>query len=141
MSQAYSPQEFGAKVQAIIAALQAALPRGLAKAVTLVDNAAKANLSGSRKADPWTYPVPVRTPGGLRDNQHSEVSTPLSGVVFNTAAYAGAIHSGYGSEWAGRGKHRMTQRLARPFLDDAVAAANPTMVIQDEIQGALSAWA
>ncbi|NMW23477.1 hypothetical protein HFP05_03400 [Rhodanobacter denitrificans] len=141
MSQAYSPQEFGAKVQAIIAALSSALHTGVGKAVTLVNNAAIANLSGSRKAEPWTYPVPIRTPGGLRANQHSEMTTPLSGVVFNTSAYAGAIHGGNVSEWAGRGKHRMTQRLARPFQDDAVNTAQPLMVIQTEVQGALSAWA
>lgn len=141
MSQAYSPQEFGAKVQAVIAALNGALQTGVAKAVTLTNNAAIANLSGSRKAEPWTYPVPIRTPGGLRANQHSEMTTPLSGVVFNTSAYAGAIHSGNVSEWAGRGKHRMVQRLARPFEDDAVETAQPLMVIQTEIEGALQAWA
>lgn len=141
MSTSYSPQEFGAKVRAIIVALDAALKSGVAKAVTLVDNQAKVNLSGGRKAEPWTYPVPVRTPGGLRANQHSEMTTPLSGVVFNSAAYAGAIHSGYVSEWAGRGKHRMTQRPARPFMDAAVETVQPLMVIQTDVQGALSAWA
>jgi hypothetical protein len=141
VSISYSPQEFATKVRAIIAALDAALKSGVAKAVTLANNAAVANLSGSRKAEPWTYPVPIRTPGGLRANQHSEMTTPLSGVVFNTAAYAGAIHSGNVSEWAGRNKHRMTQRLARPFMDDAVETAKPLMVIQTEVEGALQAWA
>jgi hypothetical protein len=137
----YSPQDFATKVRAIIAALDAAMKSGVAKAVTLTNNAAITLLGGSRKAEPWTYPVPIRTPGGLRANQHSEMTTPLSGVVFNTSAYAGAIHSGNVSEWAGRGKHRMVQRLARPFMDDAVDAAKPLMVIQTEIEGALQAWA
>lgn len=142
MSQAYSPQEFGAKVQAVIAALNGALQTGVAKAVTLTNNAAIANLSGSRKAEPWTYPVPIRTPGGLRANQHAEMPTPLSGVVFNASRYAAAIHNGYVSEWAGRGKHRMRMKATpRPFLDDAVETAQPLMVIQTEIEGALQAWA
>lgn len=142
MSTSYSPQEFGDKVRAIIAALDAALKSGVAKAVTLTNNVAVANLSGGRKAEPWTYPVPIRTPGGLRANQHSEMTTPLSGVVFNTAAYAAAIHNGYVSEWAGRGKHRMRMKsVPRPFMDDAVESAKPLMVIQTEIEGALQAWA
>lgn len=141
MRAAYSPQEFAVKVRAIIAAMNDALRSGVAKAVTLTNTAAQKNLSGGRKAEPWTYPVPIRTPGGLRANQHSSMETPLSGLVFNTSAYAGAISSGYVSEWAGRGQHRMAQRPARPFIDDAVESAQPLMVIRNELEGALRAWA
>lgn len=137
----YSPLEFGAKVQAVIAALDAALISGVKKAAALTNRAAITNLSGSRKAEPWTYPVPVRTPGGLRANQQMQIESPTSAYVFNTAAYASAIHSGLVSQWAGRGKHRMVQQVARPFLDDAVETAQPLMVIQTEIVEALSAWA
>lgn len=137
----YSPLEFGAKMQAVIAALDKALITGVRKAATLVNRRAIANLSGSRKAEPWTYPVPIRTPGGLRANQQMQIESPTSAYVFNTAAYAHAIHSGMVSEWAGRGKHRMVQRLARPFLDDAVETEQPLMVIQTQVEEALSAWA
>lgn len=137
----YTPREFGIKVQAVLAALDAALASGIKKAATAVNKAAIANLGGNRKAEPWSYPVPVRTPGGLRAQQKMQIETPTIAYVFNTAAYAGAIHSGYVSEWAGRGKHRMVQRPARPFLDNAVETAQPLMVIQRDIEGALSTWA
>lgn len=137
----YSPLEFGQKVQAVLAALDKALAAGLKRAVTTTNKAAIANLGGSRKAEPWTYPVPVRTPGGLRAQQQSQIESPTSGYVFNTADYARAIHTGYVNEWAGRGKTRMVQRLARPFLDDAVETAQPLMVIQASVEGALQSWA
>lgn len=141
MSTSYTPQEFSAKIGAIIASLDEALSTGVKKAITLTNRAAIGFLSGGRKADAWSYPVPIRTPGGLRANQTTAMASPISGYVLNTAAYAGAIHSGLVSEWAGRGKHRMTQRLARPFLDDAVEQVQPLTVVQGNIEEALKAWA
>lgn len=142
MSTSYSPQEFVSKVQAVIAALDKALSSGVKKAATLTNRAAIANLSGNRKAEPWTYPVPVRTPGGLRAQQQMQIETPTSAYVFNTAAYAAAIHNGYVSQWAGRGKHSMRMKaFPRPYLDDAVETAQPLMVIQNEVVEALNAWA
>jgi hypothetical protein len=137
----YTPRDFGAKVQAVIAALDSALSRGVKKAATLTNRAAIANLSGNRKAEPWTYPVPVRTPGGLRAQQQMQIESATSAYVFNTAAYAGAVSSGDVSEWAGRGKHRMATRPSRPFIDDAVEIEQPLMVIQNEVVEALRAWA
>lgn len=137
----YTPAQLSERMAALAAALSGGLRRGLARAVTLVNKAAIKNLSGSRKAAPWSYPVPVRTPGGLRANQHAEMAGALTGYVFNTAPYAGAIHSGYVSSWAGRGKHRMAFHKPRPFLDDAVDAEQPLMVIQREVEGVLRAWA
>ncbi|WP_130617998.1 hypothetical protein [Dyella amyloliquefaciens] len=137
----YAPNEFAAKVGAIIASLDAALSTGVKQAITLTNRAAIALLSGGRKADPWTYPVPIRTPGGLRANQATAMASPISGYVINTSAYAVAIHSGLVPEWAGRGKHRMTQRTPRPFLDDAVAQVQPLTVVQGNVEEALKAWA
>ena len=141
MSAIYTPQTFSAKIGAVIASLDEALSTGVKKAITLTNRAAIARLSGGRKADPWTYPVPVRTPGGLRANQGTAMASPISGYVLNTSAYAGAIHSGLVPEWAGRGKHRMTQRTPRPFIDDAVEDVQPLTVVQGSIEEALKAWA
>lgn len=137
----HTPAQLSRKMLAIIKALDAALSRGMKKAATAVNRAAIKNLSGSRKAEPWTYPVPVRTPGGLRGNQAMQIESPTTAYVFNTATYAGAIHSGYVSSWAGRGKHRMVFHKPRPFLDDAVASEQPLMVIQREVEAELQAWA
>jgi hypothetical protein len=140
VSTSYSPQEFAMKVRAIIAALDAALVRGVAKATNAVLESAQANLDGHPDAAPWAYPVPKRT-GALASAMQARAETPLSGLVFNDKDYAWAIHSGVMPQWAGRGKHRVTQRLARPFMDDAVESAKPLMVIQTEVEGALQAWA
>jgi hypothetical protein len=137
----YTPRDFGAKVRAVIAALDAALARGVMKAATLTSRRAIANLSGGRKAEPWTYPVPIRTPGGLRAQQQMQMESPTSAYVFNTAAYAGAISSGYVSSWAGRGKHIMVFHKPRLFIDDAVETEQPLMVIQNEVVEAIGAWA
>lgn len=138
---ANTPAQLSKKILAIIKTLDAALNRGMKKAATGVNRAAIKNLSGSRKAEPWTYPVPVRTPGGLRANQGMQIDSPTTAYVFNTAAYAGAIHSGYVSSWAGRGKHKMVFHKPRAFLDDAVASEQPLMVIQREVETELQAWA
>lgn len=138
----YTPRELGAKMKAIIAALTAALSAGVREAITRTNRAALANLSGSRSAAPWTYPVPVRTPGGLRGNQGIQMDGRFAGYVLNAARYAAAIHNGYVSQWAGRGKHSMRMKAApRPYLDDAVETTQPLMVIQRRIEGALATWA
>jgi hypothetical protein len=138
---AYTPAQMSKRLLALVNALTAALSRGMKKAATAVNRAAIKNLSGSRKAAPWTYPVPVRTPGGLRANQGMQIESPTVAYIFNTAAYAAAIHSGYVSSWAGRGKHRMVFHKPRLFIDDAVESEQPLMVIQREVEGAIAAWA
>lgn len=127
------------RLQALAAALSAALRRGLGDAAKAVNDDARANLSGTRADPPWSYPVPRRR-GNLFRHQQQKVVDSHTAYVFNDAAYAAAIHNGYVSEWAGRGKHRMRIRPPRPFLDDAAESAQPLMVIQREVQGALLAW-
>jgi hypothetical protein len=127
-------------MRSLVAALDAGLRRGLTAAVKAVNTAVRANLNGSRSAPPWSYPVPRRT-GNLLRSQQQQVAYP-TGYVFNTATYAAAIHNGYVSEWAGQGKHRMRMKGdPRPFMDDGVETAQPLMVIQREVEGALQAWA
>jgi hypothetical protein len=58
-------------------------------------------------------------------------------IVGNSARYAHAIHSGNVSQWAGRGEHRMVQRQARPYLDDAVEEVDPAGIVQGGIREAL----
>lgn len=128
------------RMRSLVAALDASLRRGLTAAVRAVNTAVRANLNGARSDAPWSYPVPRRS-GNLLRNQQQQVAFP-TGYVFNTATYAGAIHNGYVSEWAGKGQHRMRMKGApRPYMDDGVETAQPFMVIQREVEGALHAWA
>lgn len=136
----YTPMELSRRLQALVQSLTAALRSGLGNAARAVNEAARANLNGSRAATPWTYPVPRRR-GNLFRSQQQKVVDAHTAYVFNDAAYAAAIHNGYVSEWAGRGKHRMRMKAnGRPFLDDAAESAQPLMVIQREVEGALQAW-
>lgn len=136
----YTPRTMPPHLRDFASAALAALDRGLSLALVATNRATQKNLMGGAAAEPWSYPVPNRT-SNLFTSQQQAKDTPTSGYVFNTAAYAGAIHSGYVSEWAGRGKHRMVQRLARPFLDDGVETAQPLMVIQNTFEKVLPQWA
>lgn len=118
----------------IRATLDASLDRGMTMALLAVERAQVKNLSGG--GAPFSYPVPVRTGNLRRSAGHSRESL-TSGYVFNTAAYAGAVHSGHVSEWTGRGEHRTVDRTARPFLTDAVEQSKPSMIVQAEISKGL----
>jgi len=136
----YTPMELSQRLQALVQSLTEALRRGLVNAAKAVNDAARANLNGPRAAAPWSYPVPRRS-GNLFRRQQQKVMDTHTAYVFNDAAYAAGIHNGYVSEWAGRGKHRMRMKASgRPFLDDAAESAQPLMVIQREVEGALQAW-
>ncbi len=136
----YTPRTMPPHLRDFSAAVLAALDRGVSLALVATNRAAQDNLSGGAGAAPWTYPVPNRS-SNLLTSQQQNKDAPNSGYVFNTAAYAGAIHSGYVSEWAGRGKHRMRAAMPRPFLDDAVETAQPLMVIRNTFEKALPQWA
>lgn len=136
----YGPLELSQRVQALMQALTEALQRGLKKGATAVNDFTRANLSGTRTAAPWSYPVPRRS-GNLLRRQQMKVMDTNTAYVFNDAEYAAAIHNGYVSEWAGRGKHRMRMKgEPRPYLDDGAERAQPLMVIQREVEGELQAW-
>lgn len=136
----YSAKVLSERTQALIAALDASLREGLLDAGNQTNDAAVANLSGSRSDVPWSYPVPVRHPSGLRSKQKMQIESATALYVLNTSAYANAISTGNVSSWAGRGKHKMITIFARPFVDDAVASVQPAMVIQRHVEGALNAW-
>lgn len=78
--------------------------RGLYKATHDVNNKAVEFLGGSNTAPPGSFPIPNRT-GNLFRGQGAAVNN-RAGFVFNTAAYAEAIHQD------------------RPWLDRAVDAVN-----------------
>ena len=111
--------------------LSAALQRGLLAAMSKVEELAQANLSGS--GAPFSYPVPVRT-GNLRGQLNAEQITPTAVEVFDTADYARAVHEGVFTQWAGRGKTRIVEKPARPFLTDALATADPTQIVLGELE-------
>lgn len=111
-----------------------AVTAGLRRALALVDAQAQALLSGA--GAPWSYPVPVRT-GNLRRHEGMRLLSPTSGMVFNTADYANAVHTGRVGQWAGRGKSVVVQRAARPFLDDALERVRPEDVVIGELLRAL----
>lgn len=123
-------KRYGARAAAIIGAIRASLR----KAALAVERAMVKRLSGS--GAPWSYPVPVRT-GFLRRSTFVQTPGDALAVVGNSAAYANAIHTGEVSTWAGRGKHKMQQRQARPYLDDAVKDADPAAIVSAGIKGAL----
>lgn len=124
-------QRYHARAAALIGAVRASLR----KAALAVERAMVKRLSGS--GAPWSYPVPVRT-GFLRRSTFVQMPDSNLAVVGNSASYANAVHTGYVSEWAGRGKHRMRMKAEpRPFLDDAVKDVDPASIVRDGIVAAL----
>ena len=123
--------ELAAKYRDLAARLDAALQRGLLTAMSKVEELAQANLSGG--GAPFSYPVPVRT-GNLRGQLGAEQITPAAVEVFDTADYARAVHEGVFTQWAGRGKTRIVDKQARPFLTDALATADPTQIVLGELE-------
>lgn len=109
----------------------AALVRAMRRAVIAVEIRAVDLLTGS--GGPGSYPVPVRT-GFLRRSTGSRV-VATTGIVFNTAGYAHAIHSGViAVGYRGQGRKHVD---ARPFLNDALAQANPGAIIRAAMAAAL----
>jgi hypothetical protein len=76
-------------------------------------------LSGGGDAAPGDYPVPIRT-GHLRRSAGFELHSNHRGAVFNTAAYAGAIHKN------------------RTFIDDPVAEVNPAKEYAAQVRGLMA---
>lgn len=115
----------------------AAIASGVASAmrdITIgVEREAVKRLTGGSKP-PGSYPVPVRT-GFLRRSMGSRYNTE-SGIVYNTAIYARAIHEGFSPY----GNPRVAYPIgARPYMTDAVAAVDPTVVVEDALNKALPA--
>lgn len=111
--------------------LDRALGLGMRDALVAVHNEAFDRLSGS--GAPFAYPVPVRHPsGGLRSRLGFRRIGNTAGMVFNTDPGAYAVHSGNSPRW-GRGA------VARPFLDDAVEAADPTARVRRRVIQAFAA--
>lgn len=126
-------ERFRRRAAAVVGAIRGSVRR----AALAVEKFATKRLSGSGAA--WSYPVPVRT-GFLRRSMFVQQPAPLFAIVGNSADYANAIHTGYVSEWAGRGKHRMRMKSsARPFLDDAVADADPAGMVRADVVAAVMA--
>lgn len=133
-------KQLGDDLQRLWAALDAGLHKGFKRAALAINTAAEDNLRGAKTAPAWSYPVPART-GNLLGSQNYKVEPGLVAYVFNNATYAGAVHSGRMSSWAGRGKHRIIYGDARPFLDDAVKDNPPELPIRTEIGKVIAAWA
>lgn len=111
---------FGAEMQRRARGLDAALSRGVRKALLAVETEASKLLSGSASAEPGTYPVPIRR-GTLRRSLGVRQLNAASGLVFNRAKYARAIHEGF----TPYGNKKAKRVAARPFLADAVEKADP----------------
>lgn len=116
------------------AAWNAAVRAGTLEVLKQVDAKAVDNLSGS--GAPGAYPVPVRT-GHLRRSQGFRLTDSTSGLVFNTAVYAAPIHAGRQTIRAAGGGHRQIATVRRPFLDDAAARVDMSMVFQAKVREAL----
>lgn len=109
-----------------------ALQRAMRRALVAVEGAAVDRLSGS--GAPGSYPIPVRT-GFLRRALGSRIVSPSEGLVFNTANYAWALHTGdiaVGHRGAGRKKVE-----PRPFLQDAVNDVLPADMVFRDMEAAL----
>lgn len=111
---------FGAELQRRARGLNAALARGVRKALLAVNIEASKLLSGSAAAEPGTYPVPIRS-GHLHGGLGVRQLNAASGLVFNRAKYARAIHEGF----TPYGNKKAKRVAARPFLADAVEKADP----------------
>lgn len=133
-------KSFASAINRLWTALDDGLQRGLKKAATAINDAAEDNLRGAKTAPAWSYPVPART-GNLLRSQGMDATETNAAYIFNTATYAAAIHSGRIASWAGRGKHKILYGDARAYLDDAVKAHPPEMVIGKEIGEVIQAWA
>lgn len=124
-------EQIAATYRGFAAKLSEALHRGLLKAMSAVEKAALANISGS--GAPFTYPVPTRS-RFLLQSLGSDVISQTAVEIFDSAPYARAVHEGVFNQWAGRGKTRIVQRPDRPFLTDALQSAQPTDIVAAELE-------
>lgn len=108
------------------------LPRAMHVALGRVHNQAVELVSGG--GEPGSYPVPVRT-GNLRRAMGYRVETIASGIVFNDAGYAQAIHSGELAVGYRGGKRKRVD--GRPFLEDAANLVPPGATISEMMAAAL----
>jgi hypothetical protein len=123
-----SPREVADRYRRRAAGLTAAVRRGIRRALVAVDNEASRNLSGAGK--PGAFPIPVRS-GHLRRSGGTRVLSDTSGLVFNRARYARAVHS---DGFHAYHNPRAPFYRARPFLAAAVETAAPTDIVQAELR-------
>lgn len=115
------------------ALLDDALRRGMRRALVAVDAQASRNLSGSGEAPARSYPIPVRT-GFLRRAGGVRQVSATSGLVFNRARYARAIHT---DGFKPYGNPRAATVDPRPFLQDAVDKVDPASMVFGELRRAV----
>ncbi len=125
-------REISAIYRARQAGLGAGLKRGMRKGLIEVDRESSKLLSGPGSAKPGAYPVPIRI-GNLRRGGGMRLLSDTSGVVFNRANYARAVHDGFRA-W---GNSRAPHYAGRPFLDDAVAKADPSQYVFAELRAVI----
>jgi hypothetical protein len=105
----------------------------LRSAAAAIDRKQVENLSGSGADEPGSYPVPVRK-GTLRGGHGFAVTGRGEAAVFNTTAYAMAVHTGnratnQGVKYAVR---------PRPFLDEAAAQVDVGKRMQTALRKAFA---
>ena len=125
-----------------IAALNDAVRKGVAAGAVAIESAAIANLSGA--GGPYSYPVPTPT-GHLRGSMKVEQPVPVMAIIFNSADYAWAVHSGdvneFRSHYVGPSDvpTMAISRPGRPFLDDAVKATPYADIVINKVMQTLTA--
>lgn len=131
---------------ALASAVPGAVERGTRKVLLAIESKASANLSG--QGGPGSYPIPVRsrrewvagrgevsTPSGnLRRSLGVRQLGPTSGLVFNRASYAHAVHT---SGFHAYGNPAAPFYKPRPFLDDAAKSVRLGDVMRRELARAL----
>lgn len=117
------------RIEAKVRALEHAVTRGLRRLAITVEREQIKRLSGSNGAASGAYPVPNRT-GHLTRESFFDVRDERFALVGNRATYALTVHEGEGSS-------RKFGR--RPFLEDAVLAADSGEIMAAEIRKALEA--
>lgn len=123
--------ELTARYRGRAARWSAALKAALTDVVLAVERASIDNTSGGGAAG--DYPVPVRR-GHLRRSHGSAVEDRLA-MVFNTAAYAGAIQTGYQPY----GNPNALPIPPREFLHDAGRSVDHLGIIRERMLGGLAA--
>ena len=114
-------------------AISAAVRRGTRRVLLTVDTHASKLLSGSGDANAGSYPVPIRA-GFLRRAQGVRQLNDTSGLVFNRARYARAVHT---TGFRAYGNKRAPFYPGRPWLEDAVKKADPLAIMHREVREAV----
>ncbi len=126
--------------------LTAAAERGTKRVLLAIERKATDNLSGS--GGPGSYPIPVRSrrewvvgkgavssPGGnLRRSMGVRQLSAASGLVFNRARYARAVHT---TGFHAYGNPAAPFYKPRPFLSDAVDQVDTMAIFQREMREAV----